>query len=160
MERIPSHKGQQEGVQAHQTDVLQLAQGFRCASCRCRSLWQETSEIGAGCRPLAEEIGQELYHWFIDTVTQLPSVALSIVVLGRRDSSGVFPFFAFKRAGMLLLKRLLSCQLLGFCYDTTFLILLRHLVLVIFICCQFNTLVKLLDFSHITRVLDLIRAES
>ena len=61
---------------------------------------------------------------------------------------------------MLLLKRLLSSQFLGFCYDTAFLILLRHLVLVIFNCCQFSTLVKLFDFSHITGVVDLISAES
>lgn len=40
-----------------------------------------------------------------------------------------------------------------FCYNAAFLILLRHIVLVIFICCQFSALVKLVDFSYMTRVL-------
>ena len=46
-----------------------------------------------------------------------------------------------------------------FCYNAAFLILLCHVVLVIFNCCQFSASVKLLDFSHMTRVLDSIGAE-
>ena len=38
-------------------------------------------------------------------------------------------------------------------------VLLRHLVRVIFNCWQFSASVKLLDFSHVTRVLDSIGAE-